>query len=62
VLGVRAAADAVATELRQHPGHVRRGAELGVDVHGTGERGPGLAAIVGADKLSGRRFQRFRLL
>ena len=47
VLRARAAADAVRAEPGLKPGDVGGGTERGVDLHGPGERGPGLAAVAG---------------
>ena len=62
VLGVRPAPDAVGAERGLQPGDVRGRAQRGVDLHGAGERGPRLAAVVGVDEVPGRRLQRLRPL
>ena len=40
------------------PGDVRGRAQGGVDLHGLGERGPRLVAVVGVDEVPGGRLQR----
>ena len=61
MLGVRPAADAVVAERGPQPGDVRGGAQRGIDLHGTGDRRPRLAAVASADEVRGRRLQRLGL-
>jgi hypothetical protein len=60
VLGVRPAPDAVGPEGGLQPGDVGGSAQGGVNLHRTGERGPRLPTVAGADELSGGCFQRLR--
>ena len=58
MLGVRAAPYAVGTERGLQPGDVRGRAQVGVDLHGTGERSARLVAVAVLDELPGGRLQR----
>ena len=60
MLGVRPASDAVGAEGGLQPGDVGGRAQRGVDLHGAGERGPCLVAVVGVDEVPGRRLQCLR--
>jgi hypothetical protein len=51
VLSARPAPDAAGAERRIKPGGVGGRAEGDVDRHGARERGPGLAAVAGAEEV-----------